>query len=197
MTKKPTKAYNVCFILLVALWLSVSWTSLWQQPNLFTVLVVDRWRILLPVFSVILLLMLISSGFPMGIVRHLLWLILGLVVMWIIVTPSIFLSVLIENNSSVHLSAVSVDLKNNHIRMVAIPPQEKKRVVLAKAESLEIAKGNGYHLFVYNDEGRIYFEKTLTPKQLDRINVIALYDIEDKLNSGMLWESDGRPLQVW
>jgi hypothetical protein len=72
--------------------------------------------------------------------------------------------------------AVSVDMSNNSVRSVTIAPGKERWVVLKNAGSLESARGTGFHLFVFNSQGDIYYRDTLMPSQLNRINTITIHD---------------------
>lgn len=175
MTTAIFKAYRWYLVLLLLLWLPALWAGLSRDPNPFTVLVVDRWVTYLPALSIAVVLLAIARRCQIKIVFYLSVIILVLVIISMI-NISIWFSISVENRTAQPLTAVSVDLQNNRTRRVSIGPQQKRLVALTEAGSLEIAKGRGYHVLVYDSAGKIYYDNTLLPEELERLHLITIGD---------------------
>ncbi|MCE5186544.1 MAG: hypothetical protein LLF76_10505 [Planctomycetaceae bacterium] len=98
-------------------------------------------------------------------------------IVFAMVNFSIWFSISIENKTPLPLHAVSVDLKDNRTRTVNIHPGQTRRAVLIPAEDVEFAKGYGYHVFVYDSKGSVYYDNTLLPEELERRHLITIDNV--------------------
>lgn len=169
-------------MVLVIIWWAVLWSFLDKNANIFTALIVDQWKIILPAFSIMTVLVFFSLRFRMRIMVIFFIFTFTLVMLKILFWGSIFLVISIENKTPVNLYGVSIDFSSNNIRTTLVQPADKKNLVLKKALCLEEAKKEGYYIFIYDDQKKIYFQRTLNAEQLDeRINTITV------LENGKIW----------
>ncbi|MCE5185728.1 MAG: hypothetical protein LLF76_06350, partial [Planctomycetaceae bacterium] len=165
-------------MVLALLWLPALWAALSQDPNQFTILVIDRWLVCLPTVSILVLLIVVSRRYHMRVVFYLSSVLLVLIFVFLaIANISVWSSISIENKTPVSLYAVSVNLKDNRTRWVNISPQQTRVAALAVGEDVEFAKGYGHHVFVYDSKGSVYYDNTLLPEELERRHLITIDNV--------------------
>lgn len=173
MTEKPVLKSSIRHILisLGCLWLGALFVWLGRFPNQLTALLFDRWAIILPFISVM------SVAF--WICRKRQWRVVNvsLIVVCVlfaiaVLNFSMWMTIRLENNTSVLLTAVMTNLSKDTVRVVSIQPGDTKLVELVATYGG--TETYDWHLLIYDGTGKVYDQQVIKGAGIDRRHLIRM-----------------------
>ena len=174
---KSAKPFDIrsVFIPIICLWLGSLIIYLGRYPNQLTALIFDQWKIILPFISLMIVAFGISRKFQWRTVK------ISLIVVCIlfslaILNFSMWMTVYVQNKTSVPLTAVMTNLSNDRIRTISIPPSQTKLVELL-TDTFGKTK---WHLLVYDNAGEVYSQQIIKGEEIKRGHTIQINSPIDK-----------------
>jgi len=157
----------------ICLWIGALFVWLGRYPNQFTAQIFDRWILILSFISI--------AGIAFGLCRKFQWravrillIILCVLFSIAILNFSMWMPISVQNNTSVSLTAVMMDLSSsNKIRVVSIPPQKTKWVELIESEDGTFGKKQ-WSLLVYDSSAKIYYQDIIEGSKIKRGHIIEI-----------------------
>lgn len=154
------------------LWIGALIVWLGRYPNQFSAQIFDLWEIILFFASLMILAFGLCRKFRWRSVRTVL-IIVCVLFSIVILNFSMWMTIYVQNDTSVTLTAVMTDLSNDRIRMVSIPPGRRKLVELLESESNSFGDVQ-WHLLVYDEAGTVYLQQVIKGKEIKRDHTIEI-----------------------
>lgn len=156
----------------VCLWAGALFVWLGRYPNQLTAMVFDRWKIILPFISIMII------AFALCRKYHLRGITMSLIIVCVLFTIfilnfSMWMPILIQNNTAKELTAVMKDLSNDRIREVSVPPGRTKWIEILAAGD-DTFGDIQWHLLVYDEAGAVYLQQVIKGSEIERGHTIQI-----------------------
>lgn len=144
------------------LWTGCLFVWLGRYPNQLTALVFDQWKLILTFVSLMILAFGLCRKFQWRVVRICLIVVCVLFTIAIL-NSSTWLTIYVQNNTSVPLTAVMKDLSDDRLRIVSVQPKQKKLVELLESGGISDVM---WHLLVYDKDGVVHLQQVIKGDQV-------------------------------
>jgi len=170
----PRSVMRLSVIIVAAIWFGFLFGYGGRSPNPLSQRVFDKALVVLPLISVAILALAVCRVCRWRVVHRLVIGLIGLLFGGLFITISVWSVISVDNRTDTRLTAVSVDLSNDVVRVVKVPPKRKRLVTIAEGEGLEYMADNRYHIIAYDQYGTIYHQETVRTGDVERVHEITI-----------------------
>jgi hypothetical protein len=170
----PRSILRLAVIIVAAIWFGFLFGYGGRSPNPLSQRVFDKALVVLPLISAAILALAVCRVCQWRVVHGLVIGLITLLFLGLFITISIWSVISVDNRTNARLTAVSVDLSNDVVRVVKVPPWAKRTVALTEGPGLESMAHNRYHVIVYDESGTIYRQETVRTGDVERIHVMTI-----------------------